>query len=321
MPKVKPVRILYILLLPLCLLLPSCFKDSAEFIPDYSYQVNSEWLINDLVGAPTSNILSLQGNTLFSLNEKVQLEIPEDGLKDHLGNIIKGNVKVEIKEYTALKSDLLFCPTTITNNEVLNGQKLLSIKISHNNAPVVYDKPINIYLETNQKDEKTKLYVLANGEEQQNWVQSYQINTITFGVWKPSGALESIQGYRLSLKQEADWFLIGSSLGVKEKKLLNLEIENNPKRFTPKNTLAYFIGDDENNVVFKMDYDLGSNKFYTDKSLNDKQIKGKIIVISQFADDHFEFGMTNAILNNDTQIKIKILSKSKEEIKAMLKAL
>jgi hypothetical protein len=321
LPKVKPDRLTYIVLLPLCLLLSACFKDSTEFIPDYSYDINSEWMISDLVGAPESNILSLQGNTLFSLNEKVKLEIPEDGLKDHLGNIIKDNVKVELKEYTSHKRDLLLCPATVTNNEVLNGQKLLSLKISHNNVPVVYDKPINIYLNANQDDENVKLYVLANGEEQQNWVQSYQTNTITFGLWKPSGALESIQGYRLTLKQEADWFLIGSSLGVKEKKLLNLEIENNPKKFTPKNTLAYFIGDEKNNVVFKMDYDLGRNKFYTDKSLNDKQIKGKIIIISQFAEDQFEFGMTNAILNSDTRAQIKILSKTKEEIKALLKAL
>ncbi len=316
----KPVRILYYSSILICLLLSSCFKDSTEFVPDYSYEINSELLITDLLGVPTSNILVVQGNTFFTLNEKVKLEIPEDGLKDHLGNIIKGNVKVEIKEYTSFKSDLMFCPATVTNNEVLNSQKLLSLKISHNNASVVYDKPINIYLNTDEKDENAKLYVLANGEEQQNWVQSYQINTLAFGHWKPTGTVETIQGYKLSLKQEADWFLIGSALGVTNKKRLDLEIEN-PKKFTSKNTLAYFISNDKNNVVFKFDYDPVKNIFYTDKSLNDKHIKGKIIVISQFPNDQFEFGMTNAILNNDTQAKVKMLSKTKEEIKALLNAL
>lgn len=321
MHLVKPVRIVYYLLIPICFLITSCFKDSSEFIPDYNYEINGELLISDLVGDPTSNILSLQGNTLFSLNEKVKLEIPEGSLKDHLGNTIVENVKVQIKEYTGSKGDMLSCPATITNNEILHSQKLLSLKITYNNTPVIFDKPINIYLNTDQRNENVKVYMLSNGEQQQNWVESHPTNTIDFGLWKPTGASKSIQGYKLTLNQEADWFLIGSSLGKRSKKLLNLEIENNPARYVPKNTLTYFVGDDNNNVVFKLDYDLARNRFYTDKVISDKQIEGKIVIITQFGENQFEFGMTNAILNNDTQAKVKMLPKTKEEIKALLKAL
>lgn len=317
----KPVRLLYYFSVAFLLPLFSCFKDNEEFIPDYTYQINSEILAADLVGVPSSSIITLQGNMLFSLNEKVKLEIPEDALKDNEGNIIRGKIKVEFKEYTSSKGDFIFSPATITNNEILNAKKIIYLNIFHNENAVVYNKPVNIYLESDQSEGDHNLYMLSNGEEEQNWVPSLLANTLDFGKWNVSGSKESITGYKLTLKQEADWLLIGSSLGIKSNKNITLQIENNPNKFNNKNTLAYFVSDPPFHVNFRLNYDIVGKKFYTDKSIINKQLPGKIVTISQFGKDQFEFGMTNAILNKDTQAKMTILPKTIEEIKASLKAL
>ncbi len=317
----KPVSIQYYILLPLLFFFSSCFKDNSEFIPDQSHLINSELLISDLVGKPASIILNLEGKTFFPLNEKLAIEIPDSSLKDHLGNIIKGKIKVEINEHTSSKKNLLSCPESVTHDEILNCSKLFNIKISHNNIPVIYQKPISIYLKSEDVDENVKLYVLSNGEAQQNWTEAFLNNTFAYGNWKPNVGGELIQGYKFTLEQEAEWIMLGSSLGTKGKKSLSLEIENTPSKFNPKNTLAFFISDDDVNVIFKMDYNSIEKKFYTDKSINREQIKGKIVLISQFGKEAFEFGMTNAIINTDSHVKIFVKSATKEEIKALLNAL
>jgi hypothetical protein len=318
---VKPVNIQYYILLPLILFLSSCFKDNTEFIPDQNHLINSELLISDLVGKPASLILDLEGKTFFPLNEKLAIEIPDSSLEDYLGNIIRGKIKVEINELTSSKKNLLSCPESVTHDEILNCSKLFNIKIYHNNIPVIYQKPISIYLKSDEVDENVKLYILSHGEAEQNWTEAFLNNTFAYGNWKPNAGEDLIRGYKFILEQEAEWIMLGSSLGTREKKSLSLEIENTPSKFNTKNTLAFFISDDDVNVIFKMDYNPIEKKFYTDKSINNEQIKGKIVLISQFGKEAFEFGMTNAIINADNYAKVFVKLATKEEIKAMLNAL
>lgn len=54
---------------------------------------------------------------------------------------------------------------------------------------------------------------------------------------------------------------------------------------------------------------------------SDEIIPGKIVMISQFGDNNFQFGMTNAVLGLDTELSLVSEVKSLEEIKANLKSL
>lgn len=316
------MKYLYLLSL-LGLLMSSCYEDKELFIPDQQYKINNALLINSLVGEPESFIVDLNNDPIVSLPGGIQLEWPENKVRDIEGNVVTGTIRVEFKEYTQPRTGLMNCPETRSNNQWINSTKTISLKISNRDKPIQLTGPVTLYIPSKENIEDINVYNLSKEGNNTQWALSPgSTENMEYGNWlinSNKSPAKEISGYKIQTMPGQDWIMLGKPLGNK----IGLEVKctlNSPQGFNNSNALAYFIGD-QNNIVFKMDYDAVNRQFYTNSGVTGHNIQGKIIFIGQTSEENYYFGTTNVVLGSDTNLKINGTAMSLESIKAALKRL
>lgn len=301
----------------------SCQKDQSTFIPDQTFLINSDLLLAKFIDNPSSYLVTLnEGKTIINDHDKFVLEIPFESLSDSLGNIVNGEIKVEFKEFTQKKADLFKSPSTIYNSNLLDCKKLFYLNISQRGRSLHMIKAIGLYLKSEFGVDSTRLYIGKFDDIETKW---YTENTTNFDVkagnWsindKESNIL--ISGYKVSILGNARWFGVAGLTNSKYASKKAINIISSPN-INGKNTLTFFIANNSN-TSFRLFNNKGNSKFSAQFNISDEIIPGKIVMISQFGDNNFQFGMTNAVLGLDTELSLVSEVKSLEEIKANLKSL
>jgi hypothetical protein len=301
----------------------SCQKDQSTFIPDQTFLINSDLLLANFVNNPNSYLVTLnEGKTIITDHDKFVLEIPFESLTDSLGNFVKGEIKVEFKDFTQQKSDLIKSPSTIYNSNLLDCKKIIYLNISQGGKSLQIIKEIGMYLKSEFVVDSTRLYIFKFDEGESKW---YTENTTNFDVnvgnWSINDKESNIQvfGYKVPILQNGGWFSIAGILPGNYESEKEINIISSPY-INGKNTLTFFIAN-KSNTTFRLFSNKVNHDFSAHFNISDEIIPGKIIMISQFGDNNFQFGISNMLLGLDTELRLVSEEKSLEEIKAILKSL
>ena len=304
------------------ILITSCYKNETVFIPDQSYSINSEIFLSKFISTPTSYIVNLEKETTFLYTkEDIVIEIPSQGLRDSAGNIVTNEVKIEFKEYTSTKTDLLSSPSTIFENHIINPKKLIYLKFSQNGADLYINKKISIYFpQSNEKKRNLEVLTSVGTDAQIVWQKpsNSQINAqVDDWTISDNEFQQQISGIKLEILGNGLWY------GVLESDANSYDESSDYFAITDpdinnKNSLAYFITENSTSVVRMTWHE--NDGFILKLKSNKDEVLGKIIIISQFGDDIYKFGTTNAVSKNKN-IQIKSEWIAYKDLKAALSAL
>ena len=73
--------------------------------------------------------------------------------------------------------------------------------------------------------------------------------------------------------------------------------------------------------MMQLTWNESKSNFGLTTNTQNKNIAGKILIISKLGDNYFEFGMTNAVLGVDTDITVLSSKKDIKEIKSILNSI
>ena len=305
--------------------LSSCYKDKIVFVPDQHYKINNDILLANLVGSQESYIVNIDRQNHIALPGNVSLIFPKNKTRLYDNTLVTGQVKIEFKEYAYPKSGLMNYPEASTNTSWINSEKAILLKVTQDDRQLLLTEPMTLYFPSITSNSDMKIYTLNAENTNAQWnISPVLTNELEYGNWLVGEEgvgqqTKEITGYKLKLAQTTEKILIGSPLGNKGALQNKCTIET-PKGFTDSNSIVYFIGS-QINMVIKLDYDEVTRQFYTNKGIIDQNIAGKMVIIGQISDDEYYFGMTNAVLGEDTRILISGNTMPLENIKAALSKL
>ncbi len=298
----------------------SCYKDKEIFIPNQQYSINNDLLLAELTGTPTAILVNIENQDVISLPNNIWLVLPNNKVNSIGNNPVKGQVKIEFKEYTSPRSGLLNSYETTTTTDWIDGHKIIYLRITQDNQEINFKEAITLYFPTTKETENLNVYTLNNEGNIKQWSISMKLNSgLMYGDWLiydnvfPS---KEITGYKLTINQVNDWMLLGRSIGRKVV-LDNPCYVEMPKTFNKTNSMVYFVSV-EHNLYFKLDYNNYTSQFFTTNGIENQDLPGKLIFIGQLSEDKYYFGTTNVILGKDTNVQIESIGMSKEKIKAAL---
>ena len=304
------------------ILFTSCYKNETVFIPDQSYAINSEIFLSKFISEPASYILNLEKETTFLYTkDNIVLEIPSQSLKDSLGNIVTNEVKIEFKEYTSTKTDLLRSPSTIFENHIISPKKLIYLKFSHNGANLYINEKISIYFhKTNEEKRNLEVLTGVGNDAQIVWQKpsNPKINAhVNDWTISDNESQQQISGIKLEILGNGLWYSVLESESNSFDESNDFFVKTDPD-INNKNSLAYFIADDSQSVIRMTWHE--NDGFILKLKSNLDEVSGKIIIISQFGDEIYKFGTTNAVSKNKN-IQIKSDWIAYKDLKAALSAL
>jgi hypothetical protein len=142
----------------------------------------------------------------------------------------------------------------------------------------------------------------------QDWEISYKDNLILR------------KGYKIDVSNNIHWYSIGSFEESMNSQNVNICVKTG-KEFNSKNSLVYFVSSNKNTII-KINHIIGPNwEFCQSDMLLPKDLKGSFIVISYLGNDSYYFGMTNAVITNETHIEVDSEKKTLQEIREILSSL
>ncbi|MBC7884523.1 MAG: hypothetical protein H7X99_03565 [Saprospiraceae bacterium] len=309
------------------LVLFSCAKDEKIFIPDQNYSINQEVILSQIIGNPKIYHIKLGAFPfIFFGPEGSIIEIPENGLTTLNGEPVSGDIKIEFKEFSGQKSNMLSAPSTLYKGRLFDGRKLVYLNISQENESIVINEPIFIYLPENRVSPKNGFEFFEGSADENNNIEwrrpDGSLNMIDISDWKVNHNEGStiINGFKLPVHAATSWISLGSypEPDTELKGDICVEI---PHEFNSHNSLVYFIADQTNSVLKVNQNSAGDWSLCAHQILFQKGIRGKFVVISDLGQENYFFGMTNAVLENDTNMSIKPEKRSLKEIKEALQSL
>ena len=300
----------------------SCHKDEIVFIPDQTYAINNDELLSKLLEAPdTYQILLKDSRNIFISPANIIIDIPEQSLVDELGNIVSGEIKMQFKEFSDKKSNLLLSPSTIFENKMLDCSKIFFIKFSQNGKELHPAKSIDIYLPSQDyrsnysayhaiKSDNSLVWKKWSGESEnirnEDWILSYQ------------DAHLNVNGFKLSISGLSNWFCI-ASLPDNSIKEINVCV-NTSLPFNKNNTLVYLVSNDGKSGI-KLGSDGNSSTFCIQNISINQKLDGKLLIISHLGNENYYFGMTNAVSDSNVNVTLDPKNKNIKEIKEALNTL
>lgn len=304
-------------MLMLLMTITACQKDQEIFIPDQAYIINNNLLLSDLVGSPSSYIVDIDNKHEIIL-DNITISLPKEGIFDKAGNNISGEINIEYKDYTHTKGNLIYAPSTISTDYLIDTEHLIYLRLTKDDVPITLNQPLTIYIRSDHKTDGLGAYLLGGDESQSKWYNSELLSSslIYENEIDTSGNTTNSYGrYKLILQNHSGWLMIGKPIV----KLTNTDSQLyvNAANCNDHNSLAYFVANEEN-MVLKLDYDAVTRQFFTKNSIENKTIEGKIILINQYSDRQFNFGTTNAVLGKDMSVKLTTQPSTLKEIKAAL---
>lgn len=305
------------------IILVSCQKNEYVFIPDQTFVINKDLLIADMVGKPTSYLIHLSAdNTVFTGYAPAIIEIPSEALMDSKGNIASGEIKLEVKEYTSTKSALIQCPSSEYEMKPIDSDRLVYLKFSQNGEDLFPIKKVSVYIQDENVINDPNLLVGSLTDNRVTWSKiSESLSNISVGTWTISTGetQRTISGYKLEVKGSPRWISISDKPNNLNPTVHKLNVKANQEQ-NSKNTLAFFVAD-EKNIMMQLTWNESKSNFGLTTNTQNKNIAGKILIISQLGDNYFEFGMTNAVLGVDTDITVLSSKKDIKEIKSILNSI
>jgi len=309
-------------LLFITLLILSCHKDEIVFIPDQTYSINSDELLSKLVEAPDSyHILLKDSRNIFIAPNHIIIDIPDQSLKDELGHVVSGEIKMQFKEFSNKKSNLLNSPSTIFENKVLDCSKIFYIKFSQNGKTLQIIKPIDIYLPSQDNKINYQIYSTIKLDESFVWSKVLgESENVPNQTWNLSyeDAQLTVKGFKVSIHGTSNWHCIASQPEPLSK-VVNVCL-NTSLPFNKNNSLVYLVFNDSNSAI-KLGADGDSSYFCLQNIYTNQKLDAKIIVISHLGNENYYFGMTNAVLDINVDVTIKPEKKNIKDIKEALNSL
>lgn len=300
----------------------SCRKDEIIFIPDQNIKINSESFLSLLTELPVSYKLNLNEdkNTLFA-HDNIIIEFPYQSLSDDDGKIITGEVKLQFKEFSNKRSNLLYCPSTVYENKILDFSKMIYLKLSQNGKTLNIVKPIEIYLPASDLKQNYNLYTGLEFEQGISWVkQNGESEKFRSGKWDFVYQNEFLQlkGFKISVLGDANWHTVAKEVDSSGEPInICLRMSSTYNR---NNSLAFLVIDG-NNTVLKLESDGKSSAFCLSNIRFEKSVSVKIIIFSDFGNSNYYFGTANVVIDKNTELTIIPDKKNIEEIKEALKSL
>ncbi len=300
-------------------IISACHKDEKIFIPDQTHLLNSSYLLSRISDAPLSYLLALkEGKTLFRGPKNTLIEIPYQSLRDSSGTIINGEIKLEFNEFAGEKRNLLSSPETINNEGLIDCSKIIYLKFTQQGKKLQFATPINVYLPAEKTDENTAKD-LYESENATDWVLKTDLQTNYLAqdlVVNNEDSSVKIYGYKLVLDKAKSWYCVGSSLKNNINHFTSICLTANQNE-NSKNSLVYFISENNKSVI-KLTSTLAGEPFCRKILSPVTPIIGHIVIISYFGGENYYFGMTNAVIGEDTMVNIKTVPTSIEKIKEAL---
>ena len=305
----------------------SCYKDESIFIPDQTNIINSDLLLSKFISNPTSLIVALkEGNTIVQVSNDLIVDIPHESLTDATGKIVDGEIKLEIKDYSNKKYDLLRCPRLIYNDQLINTQKLLYVGFSKNGQPLYASHTVSVYVRENivNESENFQLLIGQNSDEKTQWyaekTPKFEIKAKKHNInVNNEESVNELWGYKIDINGKDSWYCISEKIEEETLAVQQISVTHN-NEINQNNTIAYFISD-VNNTVVKLESDITNSRFKLKYSATNNHISGNIILFSQFGDEIYHFGITNVVLGKDELVNVKSEPKEIKEIKAILASL
>lgn len=303
----------------------SCYKDQSIFIPDQTYTINNDLFLSRFIAAPTSYLVNLQlGKTIVHTSENMIVEIPYEGLIDQQGEVVEGEIKIEIKNFSDKTYNLLRSPRLVYENQLIFCKKMFYISLSQNGQTIFAKKPVSVYLKdvNENTNGNSQLFSSSDITNNTNWHtennDNFEIKAQNWSISNVESVI-SFYGYKISIGDNNNWYCISDKLSGESPKNQQISVSFDAI-INHHNTIAYFVSDHYNTVVKLEDNDKNRRFNLTFASLKEP-ISGKIILLSQLGDEIYHFGMTNVVLGKDETINVKSEPKDIKDIKAILTSL
>lgn len=303
-------------------LIISCHKDEIVFIPDQTFSINSDELLSKLVETPQSfQIILNNTRNIFIASDNIIIDIPEQSLQDESGQVVTGEIKMQFKEFSHKKSNLLYGPSSIFHNKVLNYSKIFYIKFSQNGKTLQIIKPIDVYLPSQDNNLNYLIYNAKKIDETFVWSKMMgESENVRNESWNLSyhDAQLNVKGFKVSVSGASNWHCIASQ-PEQQTKVIDVCL-NTPSAFSKNNSLVYLVINDSNSSI-KLEADGDSSSFCVQNILTNQKLDAKLIVISHLGNENYYFGMTNAVLDSSIDVAINPVKKNIKDIKEALNSL
>lgn len=278
--------------------------------------------MSQLTETPLSYKLNLnEDNTTLYAHDNIIIEFPPQSLSNDEGKIITGEIKLQFKEFSSKRSNLLSCPSTVYENKIFDFSKMIYLKLSQNGKTINIVKPIEIYLPASDLKQNNYLYTGLESETGINWKkQNGESESFKSGEWDfiYQNEFLKLKGFKISLIGDANWHTIAKEVELYGKPI-NICLSM-PSTYNGNNSLAFLVIDG-NNTVLKLETDGKSSTFCLGNIRFEKPVSGKIITFSDFGNSNYYFGTTNVDIDKNTELTIIPDKKNIEEIKEALKSL
>ena len=316
------------LVIVLCLIfIFSCGKDEFLFIPDTDTEDGRLQLLSDFTATPRTYRITLHENerTIFEGPNNTVIDIPKGSLLTKSGKIVSGEVKVQLNEFSGDRLDLLYAPSAIYVGRLIDYSRVLYLRFSQNNEDLVISAPLVIYFKSSEDEDMQETYLFSGKQSAEGiyWnIYEGLMNGPEKGEWTISvnETITTIQGFAISVSGTDNWYCLAkkvAGVGVETPEVCVTVLDELPE----EGSMTFFISDKSRSAIRMISRNQGTSPYCLNVMPESTPLPGKIIHISDTGNQHYKFGMTNALLGSEQHITLTPKATSKEEIIKALKSL
>lgn len=307
----------YIFLSILVLLfLPGCKKDIDFFKPDHDH-FDTAWvnqipdgapvnfLMKDIAPAVYTDSINISSNSEAALSSGLLCVFKPSSFADSKNNPISGQIAFSNMMFSKKADIIRLGLSTETATELIDCSSISSLSFSQNNQPVFlkqgdsidlhYAIPFNENFAVFYKDSNVWSKATSSGDKLQPAVEGYQLKT-----------------------NNLPWVCVGKLLNPAPQNETYLSV-NMPGNYTNTNSVAYLVLKNKNTVI-RLFQNINSHCFYHPGI--PKNEEGMVLVLSKQVNDYYLGEVIfNSLDGNETQVKVKPVKKSFNDVMRFLNAL
>ncbi len=305
------------------ILIVSCGKDSEIFTPTESQFDISQWS-NDVPLEPQVFNKSADNDILILTENGNVLEISQGILVDGNGNLVTGDIQLEIIEIQTLGKMVKYGKPTMTSSDYLSTDGEFYINATQNGKDLYIkdNKSFSFFVADDSPDGNMQLFYGAeNDEGEVIWNDEPERQAMFINEWTYEVDSQIIIdfGYQL-LPEKFEWINIDKYNDIPEEDKTSVCVELDTTLYTSRNTLVYFINKEEK-VAVSLDYDKETGLFCEPYASVPKGWEITIIVISIQGEELYHFAIEQTTVVDNTLVSIVPTEKPIDEIKSILDSL
>lgn len=297
-----------------------CYKNEEVFTPDLTNIYNKKLFLDQL----DENMLSLIIDTrkesgIIRLDQNFFIKLNYNSLRNTANNSIEGLINIKFAALHKNKIGLALAPSLTTNGNIKNPKQLFFIQILKDGEVLNSIEPIDVFVEDSHLD-KTNLQFYTNkmGDGHNTWAELKEQTHAYKETLSVGGQAIPFDGYKISLNLTNDiWLAVEEPRQDIQELAAQICVTTN-LHSNSKNSLVLFFPENYFGLYNLTEIVERSETFCYKGNIISSSNKGKIIVISQFSEGNFHFGMKDAVLNQDQSIKIETKPTSIKDIKVLL---